>query len=159
MKKVIELANKLNDCFEYKTFDRGTDKERTISVIKDEEEIGQELHYLCIELVYRDNIADNYTYNYIWAALDIIASQKEDSTEDNIHEALQNDLERHQDIYTYSLTTWLNSNINRVEYMSEALREFLPSSGFDILYISQGIEINEMFVRTFDFLRSKTQEN
>jgi hypothetical protein len=140
MNKLQKLATKLNECFEYKTFDKGTDKERTIVTIKDESVIGKDLHDICIRLVYGNNKAgDNYTYQWTWTALDIIANAKD---EDEIQDLFN---EQEASIYTHDLTAWLHSRCDRVYYITQAINEYDSKDGFQVLSTAQYCEMREVF--------------
>jgi hypothetical protein len=50
------------------------------------------------------------------------------------------EIQTESDIYTHELTTWLSSNINRVEYITESLAHAEWKSGFDLLSHAQYLE-------------------
>lgn len=151
-KKVKKLTIKLNECFEHKTFDKGTDKERSIITIKDKDTIGEELHNLCIKLVYsNDKAGDDYTYQWTWTALDIIANGKD---EEDIQERFN---EQEASIYTNDLTAWLHSRCDRVYYLTQAMNEFGPIDGFQLLANAQYCEMQETFNDVLSQLQSEVK--
>jgi hypothetical protein len=77
----------------------------------------------------RQMTPDDWTYKFIKEALIGIA---ECSHPDEI--------QTESDMYTHELTTWLSSNIARVEYITESLAQAEWKSGFDILSHAQYLE-------------------
>jgi hypothetical protein len=134
---IKDLAVKLNKCFEYTTFDKGTDKERTIVTVKDN--IDKNLHDFCIRLVYDNKAGDDYTYQWVWTALEIISNA---NNEDEIQELFN---EQEADIYISDLTRWLHSRCDRVYYLTQALEELEVKDGFQVLSMAQYCEMQEVF--------------
>lgn len=85
---------------------------------------------------------DNYHYEWHADAMDIISDAIEDL--EDISEIIQaiEDIEFYieADTYTKDLTEWLNSNIERVYYLEDAIKEYGATDGFQILTFAQYAE-------------------
>jgi len=100
---------------------------------------------LCM-VAHGDYLPDDYRYEFIVKVLDAIAEA--DDPEDAIC-----DLE--SDPYTANLTRWLASNINRVEYLTDAMAESPFDNGFNLLAYAQQLEIDEVFGLVLQFLQNQ----
>lgn len=69
------------------------------------------------------------------------------------------DAEVDPDVYTSNLTAWLASSIDRVEYLSEALRELDPPSAFALLAYAQSLELREVLDSVRSSLEAQLTES
>lgn len=76
---------------------------------------------------------DDYKYAFIVDALRAISKAKD-----------IDEIDIEPDDNAYDLTTWLASNILRVDYVLQAMEERQPENAFDLLSIAQGLEREEI---------------
>jgi hypothetical protein len=86
---------------------------------------------------------DDWRYKFIYEALSAIEGYK--NPDKIILEA---------DCYTCDLTEWLHSNNSRVWYLTEAIEQFNPDDGFELLSTAQKIEKHEVL----NIVRSRLEE-
>ena len=114
--KIIDKATEFSKMIEY--VDEEKAKERNtranIYLVKKEHENNEELKDL-IHKAHGENLPDDYIYEYISDALDLIS---ECSDEEEIEERIG---EIEGDVYTSDLTKWLASHNGRVDYLTQAL--------------------------------------
>lgn len=85
------------------------------STYKRKDDADDDLKELCMT-AHGDNLPDDYKYNYIVDALELIADSSTDELQD-----LDGEIE--SDVYNSDLLKWLSSNLNRAEYVNEYVRE------------------------------------
>jgi hypothetical protein len=122
-----------------------------IYLVKKEHETNEELKEL-IRSAHGESLPDDYIYEFISDALDLIA---ECETEEEVEERI---CEIEADVYTSNLTAWLNSTNSRVYYLTEALTEFEAKDGFNALMIAQSLEKQEVARSVLNSLRELVEE-
>jgi len=78
-----------------------------------------------------EGVIDHHTLIFVREALDTLADC---GCAEEAIEALE------PDCYTIDLTTWLASDCNRVQYLTEALQDLAPVDGFQALALAQLLE-------------------
>lgn len=107
---------------------------------------------------------DNFSYNLIdtlLIELDDLAHESENLEEfkEKIDNQLYEIIDSNIDIYTKELTEWLNSDINNVYYISQALENHETKDGFQLLQLAQYEAISEiahqLSQKIIEFLETK----
>lgn len=99
-----------------------------------------------------DFLPDDYRYRWVMEALELIAEEGED-------EDLAQRFADGVDIYTANLLAWLSSNLQRVGYCDEAIREGMVGVGDDlnlvnIIMVGQASERYEIFTNVVSALEN-----
>jgi hypothetical protein len=81
-----------------------------------------------------NRVPDDYIWQYIQDALEIITEVDDDASEEEVRDQFY---EIEADIYTSSLTEWLGSNVSNVYYLTEVLEEMEIKDGFQLLAVAQ----------------------
>jgi hypothetical protein len=149
----------INQAFTFKTFDKGENNERTITIFNNEEvtplygkkgteleEAWERFKHICFE---KEMEIDNYYYEWMAEQFEEIKVVIQNcKTEEEAIKAIE-EMESYTeaDIYTNNLTQWLNSNNNRVYYLGEALGMGYGErkDGFELLAGAQMIEKEEVY--------------
>ena len=100
--------------------------------------------------VHEDKLPDDTTYRFIQMAVDVIADQDKDTTEDDLQEAI---IEMEADSYTSELTAWLNERADHVYYLTEALETYGMTDGFDALSSAQKAHMEEVAFAVLNALK------
>jgi len=130
-KTISSLAQDALKCFEYQ-------EERKIWVSKHDNPLWEEWVKDMVFNAHDDMGPDDYKYKFIVDALETLS---ECETEEQADERR---CEIEADIYTADLTAWLASNINRVYYLEEAIKNG-ATDGFSLLAMAQVQEKEEVF--------------
>jgi len=140
MKTVIELAGEMSKAFETKTRDNGD----TFKVLKNGS--PEWMRGICHK-VHGEDLPDDTIYSLIESAVDTISDCEEpEEIEERLYEV-------EADVYTSDLTEWLNRRNSHVYYLTEALEEFEPKDGFQLLAVAQKIQIDEVGFATLNALQ------
>ncbi len=83
-------------------------------------------------------LPDDFIYNAIHSAISDFA---DGGTEDDIEQCV----DCATSCYTYELTKWLASSVDRVEYLTEALEQFDCKDGVKALARAQYLEIHKVY--------------
>jgi thymidylate synthase len=127
-KKLQNKANKINEALEHAKRTDGTEFVRTKETAK--EALADEIKDIVFNSTGRNFYQLDNGYKTLWELCDLIGEcESEEALETRIYE--DEGL-----IYTKDLTEWLNSDINNVYYLTEALEEFEPKDGFNLLQIA-----------------------
>lgn len=105
-----------------------------------------------------DMMPDDWKYQFIVDALDLVAEAAGDDTDDAIKNG-RDGIEA--SIYTHDLLRWLSSNLNRVAYVDEAVQEYGYDGGTGIvgaIMTGQHAERSEVFESVTNSLRAKLDE-
>jgi len=125
---IKDLASHFEGFFIKKQRDNGEDFWIVESAPDELKELIRDAH--------EDMFPDDYKYEFIREALLDFASYEDiDSAIDNIE----------ADPYTAGLTHWLASDINRVYYLTEAIEQYEPKDGFQVLTLAQYDEKREVY--------------
>lgn len=144
--RVISKAKNLYKVFDWQLLDdRG---ERVVTVAEVHTPIWHEAMALLRYVDEHTSLSMDSQYRFTMEALGII-SEQEGNSEDSIREALYN---MESDVYTSDLTEWLNESNYHVEYLTEALTEYTPTDGFQLLAMAQGKAKEEAAIAVFDWL-------
>lgn len=125
---VKTLATQLGAAFDHRTRDNGD----AFVCLKDD---SPEWMTTIIRIAHEDKLPDDTVYTLIERCADAIADA------DNPSEAIS---ELEPDSYTHELTAWLNSRVDHVYYLTQALQECEPKDGFQALAIAQQLQIHEV---------------
>ena len=140
MKTVIDLAQEMSEAFETRTRDNGD----SFRVLKDG---SPKWMTGVIHEVHGEDLPDDTIYRMIEMAVDAMADCEE------VEEIVERIYEIEADVYTSDLTDWLNKRNDHVYYLTEALEEFEPRDGFQLLMMAQKIQIDEVASATLNALQ------
>lgn len=104
-----------------------------------------------IRRAHRGYLPDDYKYEFILSALNIIADSDEDTCSESIADSI--------DVYTGELTRWLASHIDRVNYVNEAL-QVMNTPEDDLVSIvanAQYLEREEVFYSVLSSLKAEVE--
>ncbi len=102
-----------------------------------------------------DFLPDDYRYEFIQEVITLISAGEEEDDYDSLSDVVG---EIEPDIYNNVLTHWLASNLNRAQYVDEAIEQFGLSGGiFALLSSGQVLEKQEVFQLVLEFLSEKTE--
>lgn len=97
--------------------------------------------------------SDDYRYRFLEYALYAIIDNDGD-------EETARDQMTEPDVYTSGLTRWLDSDNQRVDYLTQALEEFgSDMDGFRLLALAQYLERGEVFDQVWTFLESMAEDD
>lgn len=138
---VIELAA------QYLTYFRVLERENAPNTYcwKEDVVVPEALKDLCYE-AHEDMMPDDYKYNYIVDALELIADSDEDT---DLEELSSSNIEA--DVYTFDLLKWLSSNLDRHYYVNGYVQDLLgtiEAKDFDLIQLISGgqwLEKREVF--------------
>jgi hypothetical protein len=102
-------------------------------------------------------LPDDYRYQWISEALDLIAQTGADTEDaDDLARRFADDV----DIYTHSLLTWLASNLTRIGYCDEAITEGMTEANdlTSIIMAGQASERYEVFQNVLTALEQLEDE-
>ena len=102
------------------------------------------------EVVHTNNVSEDSAYRFVHEALEHIAS----GDKPDFGEWADADT----DVYTSSLTEWLNESEAHVEYLGEAAREFGADEGYKLLQMAQYLAREEIYSATWEALENITVE-
>ena len=128
-KSIVDLAQEMSDCFEWKERLDGTPY-----VILSEEKRKPWMVDI-VRNIHGDKLPDDTTYRFIESACDSIADMDSELSLDDIQDNLYSCIE--PDIYTSDLTAWLNDSNDHVYYLTEVLEELDIKDGFQLLGAAQ----------------------
>lgn len=133
IKTIVSVAKEIYDNMEY----RKRDDKSKYCCLKDhniqwQSDIIHESHL--------DRMPSDDIYDRIDDILGVISDLNEDSTEDDIRDAIST---IEADCYTSDLTKWLNSDNRNVYYLDEAA-ELGVKDGFQLLACAQSVYIQEI---------------
>ena len=95
---------------------------------------------------------DDYRYRFLECALDAIIDTDGD-------EETARDQMAEPDVYTSGLTRWLDSDNQRVGYLTQALQEFgSDMDGYRLLSLAQYLERGEVLDQVWTFLESMAED-
>jgi hypothetical protein len=105
-----------------------------------------------------DMLPDDWRYEFIVTALDVIAEADDDADPDAIREQFQDECEA--DIYTHELTSWLGSRADRAGYCDEACEGYGLEGGDTLQRIGLGqrAEKLEVFALVLEWLEEHAGE-
>ncbi len=112
---------------------------------------GDLLYELCRN-ARNDMPQDDYKYEFIIEVLAIIADSA-CGFEEEAHEQVE------ANYYTSALTHWLHSDVHRIRYLDDALSEFQPCDGFQLLALAQKAEKDEVFYSVLADLEKIIKDN
>jgi len=140
---VQELAEEYYKYFEYKERDNG---DRFVCLKDDRPEELRDLVYKAHDKM----MPDDYKYQYIHDAIEMIA----DADDDRLEEP-----EIEPDVYDSDLFDWLSSNLTRQYYVDEAVNDIGHGKSItdDIMY-GQVEEKREVYFSVLESLRDITEE-
>lgn len=96
---------------------------------------------------------DDYRYRFLEYALDAIIDNDGD-------EETARDQMTEPDVYTSGLTRWLDSDNQRVDYLTQVLQEFgSDMDGYRLLALAQYLERGEVFDQVWTFLESMAEDD
>ncbi len=101
-----------------------------------------------VHAAHGDMLPDDYKYEFIVGALDILSSEGDP---ERAVESIE------PDVYTANLTKWLASNNSRLEYLDQVLEDNGGVSAFDALAYAQLNEAVEVFDVVVDCLTKRQQ--
>lgn len=141
-------AKKALEIFEYRP---ETEKRAAFYCFKSEAILEDNPYYVALkDIMHAGNVSEDSAYRFVHEALEHIAS----GDEPDFGEWADADT----DVYTSSLTEWLNESDFHVEYLGEAAREFGETDGFKLLQIAQYLAREEIYSTTWDTLENMTIE-
>lgn len=94
-----------------------------------------------IRAIHDDKLPDDTTYGLIQRCADALAELDADASESDASDTIA-DLE--SDVYTNDLTAWLHARADHVYYLTQAMQDYTPSDGFELLSVAQKIQIDEV---------------
>lgn len=111
-------------------------------------DIQELIHYVC-----KENLPDNYSYQFIVETLDAIVNSY-NIPDEELTEHLQESGAIKADAYFSNLTAWLNSSPRRFYYLTKAIKEYGNTfDGFQMLHQAQQNERNEVATLVLEYLR------
>jgi hypothetical protein len=141
---------KADELMTFFVFKKRNDGSEFYSLIDNAPEYLTEL----VHNAHNDFMPDDYKYEFIYDALDIIRDYED---EDYYYEGLDNYTECH----TAKLLTWLASNINRMNYLEDVINNMFPAGNvkiFDALMGAQYTEREEVLNSVLSSIDSLIEE-
>jgi len=129
------IAQEMYDNFELVKRDDGSEFYRTKESVDWQQDIVRQAHFN------GDRMPSDDIYNRVYEFLSGFSNLDEKATEEDFDQTI---IESESDIYTSDLTSWLNDDNRNVYYLTEALEEFQPKDGFEVLMIAQHKYIQEI---------------
>ncbi len=106
-----------------------------------------------------DRLPDDWIFNKYHSILDDLFGY-DIKNADDLEEKRSEVVDGLVDPYTANLTSWLNANVNNVNYLTEALEDHGEGcDGFKILQMAQYAAINEIYSEVVDLLTHSTIES
>lgn len=150
--KLSKLIAKYNNQLIQKRVKRNSDQEEiTITVFADN--ASKELR----NSVYQAH-QESLPSDWIFGTYADILQKLEDYTIsdiDDVYEYRGEIVDSLVDVYTADLTKWLADSVYNVEYLTQALEEYDPKDGFQLLTMAQYLAIDEVFGYVCQLLESK----
>ena len=93
-----------------------------------------------IRKAHGDAMPDDTIYAIVGTVAETLAGMDE-GTRANAQDAISG---IEADVYTHNLTEWLHARADHVYYLTEALEQFEPKDGFQLLAMAQKLQIEEI---------------
>jgi len=113
-------------------------------------EANEELKDFIRDQIHQDYLPDDFKYKTVYQFLEAVSLGNTDY--DNAIDYVQ------PDYYYPDLLKWSSSNLNRAEYINEALTEFEIKEHEQLLRSAQWIEIEEICSQTYSFLEQQAEQ-
>lgn len=142
---ISTTAEKYADYFQFIKMDN-KDNESKVLNLKDD--APKELKELIFSFFNKNQGRDS-SYKLTHLALCILSNMDEDAIED---EAQEQFYEQESPPYKSDLTSWLNESDYHLDYLTQALKEFEPTDGYQILAVAWQLSFLEIANTTLEFV-------
>jgi hypothetical protein len=142
----LQAITTLSESFELKTRDNGDSYFCTKNDASNEiVELVRECHF--------DMLTNDTSYSLIVRVIETLKDSLEYDENTELY-----DVEIETDVYNADLLTWVSSNLQRAEFVDEAMTEYGSVTLFEALQTGQYLELDAIKTKVINYLEETTED-